>query len=64
MKNFKRVLSVIIVLSIMLTTFSFLSIFSVTAVTAPEGYEIDEQIKIDFNTDGRAPTVTQPPCNK
>ncbi len=51
MKNFKRVLSIVTALSVMLVTFSFLGVVSsVSAATVPEGYEIDEQITIDFNT--------------
>ncbi len=51
MKNFKRVLSVVTALSVMLVTFSFLGVMPIaSAVSVPEGYEIDEQITLDFNT--------------
>ena len=36
-----------------MTTFSFLGIISVSAATIPEGYEIAEQVTIDFNTEGK-----------
>ncbi|MBQ3550465.1 MAG: leucine-rich repeat protein [Clostridia bacterium] len=53
MRTFKRAISIITALAILVMTFSFLGLMPVSAeVTAPEGYEIAEQIKIDFNTDG------------
>lgn len=51
MTNFKRVLSVVIAVTVMAMTFSFLGALPVVSVaTVPDGYEIAEQVKLDFNT--------------
>lgn len=62
MRAFKRTISIITALAILAVTFSFLGLMPVSAeVTAPEGYEIAEQIKIDFNTDGKGWSDTNGP---
>lgn len=54
MRTFKRAISIITALAILVMTFSFLGLMPVSAaVTTPEGYEIAEQVKLDFNTDGK-----------
>ncbi len=56
MKNFKKAVSLITALSVFVVMFAFLAAIPVStasAVTTPDGYEIDEQITIDFNTEGK-----------
>ncbi len=51
MNSLKRIISIITALSVIALTFACLGLMPVMAeVAAPEGYEIDEQVKIDFNT--------------
>ncbi len=54
MKLFKRSLSLLLSVMMIATMFTFLSATPATAAVAiPDGYEIDEQITIDFNTTGK-----------